>query len=366
MFSYNDWVLLDFDNMLGAPLNTSVDPSNFFSCGYQLATISADIEIIKEEFRHRRKAAIVNEWNPHSFIDLHFYDAIFVIDPEVTWGSIDTQLEKLRTRFNNKNVFLITSGANPAHNDVLIFPWWLPNTSYLNISSNTDSNYLPKNKIFDVLLGHRRSHRDFIYEKLLEKNLETDCLISYLSQEWNQFSNKNSYLYRSPELDILESVNAHVSIQKNGYFRSGEHCFHSYIGVSREVPWRIYDNSYYSIVAETLGDSHILFFTEKTAKPLLAGRLFVLFGPANQLGALRNYGFKTFDNVIDETYDTILDSRERHSAAFDQVVKLSKCDHRLVHEQTLDARIHNANLIRNTEHFLTPVKQWIFEKLQTL
>lgn len=359
----NDWVFIDFDNILGAPLDNPID--FFYPCKYQCCPLSADPNVVDKKFQPYKKAALVNIWSAPSFIDLQFYDAIFVVNPEITWQPIKQYLEKLRLRFNNKNIFLITSSVatNNDHEDLFIFPWWLPNTAKLN--TFTSPTYLPKSKIFDALLGLNRPHRQFIYDNLIQHGLENKCLISLLKRDWenDKFPESNSYLYRSSELDQYESADAKLSIQKNSYFHSGEHCFNGGHGVSRQVPWAIYNETYHSIVAETSYDNNFPFFTEKTAKPLVAGRLFVLFGPQGQLDMLRSYGFKTFGNVVDETYDTIKDSHMRLTEAFKQVIALSQADHKFIHEQTLDARIHNMNLIGKTEDFLTPVKQWISRKL---
>lgn len=56
------------------------------------------------------------------------------------------------------------------------------------------------------------------------------------------------------------------------------------------------------IVAET--DCHNRYFvTEKTAKCLVGGKPFLLFGGCGVLGYLRSLGFRTFAPVIDESYD---------------------------------------------------------------
>jgi hypothetical protein len=44
-------------------------------------------------------------------------------------------------------------------------------------------------------------------------------------------------------------------------------------------------------------------FTEKTANCLATGKPFVLVSGQGSLQQLRDWGFKTFDSVIDESYD---------------------------------------------------------------
>jgi hypothetical protein len=65
------------------------------------------------------------------------------------------------------------------------------------------------------------------------------------------------------------------------------------------------------------------FLTEKTFKCLKHGHPFVLFAPAGSLQALRNMGYRTFDSVIDNTYDTIAVNTERYLAVIACIRKLA-------------------------------------------
>jgi hypothetical protein len=73
-------------------------------------------------------------------------------------------------------------------------------------------------------------------------------------------------------------------------------------------------NSYCNIVMETHFDadqSGGVFLTEKTFKPIKHGQLFFIAGPAGSLQALRDLGYRTFDSVLDNTYDRIQDNTQR-------------------------------------------------------
>ena len=73
-------------------------------------------------------------------------------------------------------------------------------------------------------------------------------------------------------------------------------------------------NSYCNIVMETHFDadqSGGVFLTEKTFKPIKHGQLFFVAGPAGSLQALRELGYKTFDSVLDNTYDRVVDNTQR-------------------------------------------------------
>jgi hypothetical protein len=64
-------------------------------------------------------------------------------------------------------------------------------------------------------------------------------------------------------------------------------------------------------------------FTEKTAKCLAAGKPFLLYGTSGQLKQLRNMGFRTFADCIDETYDCVQDPDVR----FDEICRQAICIH---------------------------------------
>ena len=60
-------------------------------------------------------------------------------------------------------------------------------------------------------------------------------------------------------------------------------------------------------VSETVYFGRRQHLTEKTFKPIALGMPFVLHAPAGSLDYLRQYGFKTFDSVWDEHYDSVTD-----------------------------------------------------------
>jgi hypothetical protein len=66
-------------------------------------------------------------------------------------------------------------------------------------------------------------------------------------------------------------------------------------------------------VSETVFFGRRQHLTEKTFKPIALGMPFVLSAPAGSLAYLKQYGFKTFDSVWDEYYDTVTDDTRRIS-----------------------------------------------------
>ena len=72
-----------------------------------------------------------------------------------------------------------------------------------------------------------------------------------------------------------------------------------------------YKSTDIEVVLETLFDDLRLHLTEKTLRPIAMGQPFILAATYGSLKYLREYGFKTFSDCWDESYDMITDSVER-------------------------------------------------------
>ena len=74
---------------------------------------------------------------------------------------------------------------------------------------------------------------------------------------------------------------------------------------------KFYDESFIHIISETYFNTQIIHITEKTYKPILYKQPFIMLGPPNILKHLREIGFKTFEDVWDESYDNTFNHTER-------------------------------------------------------
>lgn len=83
--------------------------------------------------------------------------------------------------------------------------------------------------------------------------------------------------------------------------------------------------SFCYLVTETCYWERKHHLTEKIFKPIVSKMPFVLVGPAHNLKYLREYGFKTFDRWIDESYDDIEDPILRMQAVGETMRKI--CSH---------------------------------------
>lgn len=64
-----------------------------------------------------------------------------------------------------------------------------------------------------------------------------------------------------------------------------------------------YNDIFLDLVEETYAVGNICFASEKTWRPIVAGRPFIIMGPRENLFNLTKLGFKTFNEFWDESYD---------------------------------------------------------------
>lgn len=73
----------------------------------------------------------------------------------------------------------------------------------------------------------------------------------------------------------------------------------------------IHSQAFLQIAAETVFNYPNVYVTEKSFKPMIYKRPFVLVGSPGCLKNLKSFGFKTFDQYWDESYDSIEDPEKR-------------------------------------------------------
>jgi hypothetical protein len=202
------------------------------------------------------------------------------------------------------------------HSQVHKFYDWFTTTAHFykherpQLLTNNLHPYTAKPKMFDALLGRKKLHRDIAYSQL---DKDTN-VVTYLDTHDCDFTDPTRWRWESAGLVVEKPVEWTVErVNYHGYRMS----------LSQIVPLEIYNETAYTLIAETSFSNHYTFYTEKTVKPILGQRLFVSLSGQYSLRNLRNIGFKTFDTVIDESYDQIEPFNQRFDLALDQVRYLS-------------------------------------------
>jgi hypothetical protein len=73
----------------------------------------------------------------------------------------------------------------------------------------------------------------------------------------------------------------------------------------------LYQDTYFSLVTETVFGYPYSFRTEKIWKPVAVGHPWIAVANAGFYKDFRNLGFQTFNHVIDESFDNIEDNNKR-------------------------------------------------------
>lgn len=259
------------------------------------------------------------------------YDHIIVLCSE-----LHTNSAEFIKRNQQPNIHYFICGVVQGINS---YPWmdWFATTTdaYRNNNLLEQLNpYTTKSKYFDVLLGWAKPHRQIAYDYLKDNN---KVVLSYL-QDRTLLLTDSSWI--SPE-NCSIPTNTKNTITKINHF--GQE-----ISISQIIPFNIYNQTAYTVVAETNYANDYSFYTEKIVKPILAERLFVVFSGQHYLKNLRALGFKTFDGIIDENYDDDPDMISRYSKVYEQIEYLIAQPQEKILKQIRSITAHNKQLMLNT------------------
>jgi hypothetical protein len=305
-----------------------------------------------EEFRnsvYARRFAILQIPFPFSpEFELQVADLLKICDHIFVLG---TEIHPPIVRFiqNNDNpriTYYICGFLNfeMQHSQVHPFMDWFETSSYfyrrwLPELLTRLNPFQSKHRAFDILLGRKKQHRDIIYhysQKSPDYSITTyfvdyDISFSTDPQHW-QWEMDGVKIEKSPEWTVDR-------VQYYGHPMS----------VSQILPITIYNQTAYSVIAETCWQDNFAFFTEKTSKPIIARRLFVMFAGRGYLANLRRLGFRTFGEIIDESYDDISDALIRWRQAWDQVLWLAQQPQEHILELIRPIVEHNFHVMMNTD-----------------
>ena len=168
---------------------------------------------------------------------------------------------------------------------------------------------------FNRIINNDRSYRIYFVSKLKELGLLDKGLVSFsvtdnLFDDWrDETSDPNTKLSNHARLHIERNL---VDIDKLIIDRAELHG-----SASADIPRG--NDAFWHIVTETVFYYDKLHLTEKIFKPIVSKQPFMLLAAPGNLAYLKSYGFKTFDSVIDESYDNIVDNDLRTEAVVAQL-----------------------------------------------
>lgn len=215
---------------------------------------------------------------------------------------------------------LVSGGRMPSEYGCMVFEHFLTQPfryeENLTAVQRTSEIFLNHNKPYSFLFlnGRSRPHRCAIINRLEELGLLQQALWTNLDDHLRPIQ------LLPPYYEVERYQSNHV---QNGFVKS--QLFNNEWGEIYIKP-EPYIDTYFSLITETVYQYNYSFFTEKIAKPLCIGHPFIAVANAGFYQDLRNLGFKTFDGLIDESFDTIENPQDRMNGIVDAVSDLCAQD----------------------------------------
>jgi len=231
------------------------------------------------------------------------------------------------------NVLTITSGlTGPMNVHVPMFFWY--NLYKPWVSSRENKNYkklIRKNnfdKKFLMLMRSFSLSRDQAYTK------------------FHDIFDDGYYSYHHRGIRIFGDKEPNVNVTLAGW--------DNYINIE----W--YNRTQFSVVVETDMVTNNIFLTEKTMKPLALKHPFITLGNAGSLALLKSAGFETFENIFDESYDSMPDYLDRIDHVYNQVKNYNQTGYSKLTEDKIE---HNYNLFHNDAEVARRFKQDVIDPI---
>jgi hypothetical protein len=163
--------------------------------------------------------------------------------------------------------------------------------------------------IYNRAWSGTREYRLKFAEMLIENNLYNTCLMGFNSDDHGNYKNyqfaNQAFQINRYDLENYFHLNTFPSTASADYVGSD------------------YRSTEIEVVLETLFDDDRLQLTEKILRPIACGQPFMLVSTHGSLSYLRDYGFETFGNLIDEHYDTIVDPAKRLEAVINEMKRIA-------------------------------------------
>lgn len=254
---------------------------------------------------------------------------IMFCNPAEGSQTILLQLRRLRIEdlVRSGKILLLTSGE-------LEPPWqYIKTDSYFsNICEYTENieasahdvrTYLDKPFDFLLLNGRLRPHRKYLLHRLRELDildrglwtcLDRRCDMRYTSyltlpyQDRDRMDELEEIRLLAAEYEIDRAV---ANLDQDLPDRDVKHFLFNNTWGDAIINPRAYTDTCFSVVTETIYDYPFTFRTEKIWKPMIMAHPFVAVANVGYYRALHSAGFRTFGDLIDESFDNIWEPHER-------------------------------------------------------
>ena len=361
------------------------------------------LDYFKYTYKPNKKFYIIfeeEEFSTHTVLDLDkvvdFFKERGVSKDKLVWVTASHNLNDLLKRFNSyiemKSIPLHYGDSRFSKNNTVksivkdkvvnydVNAFGFNSTFYNNAEHITDNNFLSDfktedtpNKLFSCPMGIAKISRVALLKKMhdrkfikdLDKIHNDDLGWVSLNSEKRFFEN-DIFLYKNNEWDYdkygMQKVLSLFHLMRNVIKDS-----FVYVNVECEIEdYKIWEDNAEGNLFHWL-EKNCSRFVEKIFTPILFKKPFLLLGPINGLEILKSYGFKTFSEYIDESYDTQVDSDKRMDMVLDELERLSNTDMIELTKNIKPILDYNYNLLldmnKNKKDYL---KKYFTEKIDDL
>ena len=203
--------------------------------------------------------------------------------------------------------------------------WFYMHNKHKNI--NYDISHDDKQLDFLYLNKVPRKHRIELFESLKKTDLLTNSLSSFICHPTEPFELDKEY--ELPWLDPKKSYPLY--------------------GRDQDIFNKPYNHTAVSIVSESNDNDTEIFITEKLWKAIIMKHIFVVHGNYHYLNKLQELGFETFNNFIDESYDTEKSKHGKMQKLISTIQQIKNKNYKKLYEETEYIRTHNQKHFFNTE-----------------
>ena len=196
--------------------------------------------------------------------------------------------------------------------------------------------------IYNRAWSGTREYRLKFIDLLIDQNLISTCQTSCNSIEPELQVHYSKYQYIDQQWKPENQLENYTSPTPAASCSSADFSIEDYCDTEFEV------------VLETLFDDARIQLTEKILRPIACGQPFLLLGTAGSLKYLQHYGFKTFSDIIDESYDNINNAKDRMQAVINtmtRIVNWTDSERKINHNKIKEITEHNRSHFFSKEFF---------------
>lgn len=250
------------------------------------------------------------------------------------FGDINIQenYKKYQAKFGLSNIFTYGFDCFETgyHNECRILEMMGHQSMFPTEEQRIENLFNKRNKKFIFRNANPREHRLYFAAELKARNLLDKSYFSWLNRyyvpkertfDWtvkkyivdsNRFleikKNMQEFINGSPYIIDHDSNNIHEGLNQ------------------RFLDPNMFRDSYFTFVTETtfdnLEDENVLFLTEKIYQPIVQYHPFLVAGCPGTLSYMHSYGYQTFPELFDESYDKEQDLKKRTALILENIERV--------------------------------------------